>query len=74
MIRKAALMLKSLDYNPDERDVRAVVSAFIENVDPERFESVLLGILDANSLVFIEFLNDWEDSMKEKESAFLVIK
>lgn len=43
MIRKAALMLKSLDYNPDEIDVRAVVSAFIENVDPERFESVLLG-------------------------------
>jgi hypothetical protein len=33
--RKAALMLKSLDYNPDEIDVRPVVSAFIENVDPE---------------------------------------
>lgn len=32
-------MLKSLDYNPDEIDVRGVVSAFIENVDPERFES-----------------------------------
>lgn len=62
MIRKAALMLKSLDYNPDEIDVRAVVSAFIENVDPERFESVLLGIIDPNSPVFIEFLNDWEDS------------
>lgn len=61
MIRKAALMLKSLDYNPDEIDVRAVVSAFIENVDPERFESVLLGIIDPNSPVFIEFLNDWED-------------
>jgi len=58
----------------DEIDVRVVVSAFIENADPERFESVLLGILDANFLVFIEFLNDWEDSMKEKESAFLVIK
>ena len=34
-------MIKSLDYNPDEIDVRAVVSVFIENVDPERFESVL---------------------------------
>lgn len=33
--RKVALMLKSLDYNPDETDVRPVVSAFIENVDPE---------------------------------------
>lgn len=63
MIRKAALMLNSLDYNPDEIDVRAVVSAFIENVDvdPERFESVLFGIIDPNSPVFIEFLNDWED-------------
>jgi len=61
MRRKATLMLKSLDYNPDEIDVRAVVSAFIENVGPERFESVLLGIIDPNSPVFIEFLNDWED-------------
>jgi len=50
--------LKSLDYNPDEIDVKAVVSAFIKNVGPERFESVLLGIIDLNSLVFIEFLND----------------
>lgn len=54
MRRKATLMLKSLDYNPDEIDVRAVVSAFIENVGPERFESVLLGIIDPNSPVFIE--------------------
>lgn len=58
---KAALMRQSLDYNPDEIDVRAVLSAFIENVDAERFESVLLGIIDPNSPVFIEFLNDWED-------------
>nr|ULT85684.1 cytochrome c oxidase subunit 2 [Pterodon emarginatus] len=60
-IKKASLMLKSLEYTADEMDVKGVVSAFIENVDPDLYDFYLLSIINKESPIFLNFLQDWED-------------
>lgn len=54
-------MLKSLEYTADEMDVKGVVSAFIENVDPDLYDFYLLSIINKESPIFLNFLQDWED-------------